>query len=94
VLVNFSYSWGVKCASTLPLCHSVHLDCCKLANVHHFENASISLTCRFLQGPETDRGTVKKIRDAIDNQTEVTVQLINYTKSGMLLFTCLHILMR
>uniref|UniRef100_A0A0A9DM67 Phot1 n=1 Tax=Arundo donax TaxID=35708 RepID=A0A0A9DM67_ARUDO len=25
--------------------------------------------CRFLQGPETDCGTVKKIRDAIDSQT-------------------------
>ncbi|MCH82260.1 phototropin-1-like, partial [Trifolium medium] len=37
--------------------------------------------CRFLQGPETDPATVKKIRHAIDNQTEVTVQLINYTKS-------------
>ena len=40
---------------------------------------------RFLQGPETDPATVRKIRDAIDNQTEVTVQLINYTKSGMLI---------
>ncbi|KAK6144511.1 hypothetical protein DH2020_021331 [Rehmannia glutinosa] len=39
--------------------------------------------CRFLQGPETDPATVKKIRHAIDTQTEVTVQLINYTKSGM-----------
>lgn len=39
---------------------------------------------RFLQGPETDPATVRKIREAIDNQTEVTVQLINYTKSGML----------
>ncbi|CAD6270912.1 unnamed protein product [Miscanthus lutarioriparius] len=28
----------------------------------------------FLQGPETDRGTVKKIRDAIDNQIEGDVQ--------------------
>jgi len=37
-----------------------------------------------LQGPETDPATVKKIRQAIDNQTEVTVQLINYTKSGKL----------
>jgi len=37
---------------------------------------------RFLQGPETDPATVRKIREAIDNQTEVTVQLINYTKSG------------
>lgn len=42
---------------------------------------------RFLQGPETDPATVRKIRQAIDNQTEVTVQLINYTKSGMLPFS-------
>ena len=41
---------------------------------------------RFLQGPETDPATVRKIREAIDNQTDVTVQLINYTKSGMLAF--------
>ncbi|RRT79100.1 hypothetical protein B296_00002272 [Ensete ventricosum] len=37
---------------------------------------------RFLQGPETDQGTVAKIREAIREQREVTVQLINYTKSG------------
>lgn len=43
--------------------------------------------CRFLQGPETDPATVRKIREAIDNQTDVTVQLINYTKSGMVLFS-------
>ena len=41
------------------------------------------MICRFLQGPETDPATVRKIRDAIDNQTDVTVQLINYTKSGI-----------
>ncbi|KAG2622557.1 hypothetical protein PVAP13_3KG000048 [Panicum virgatum] len=47
--------------------------------------------CRFLQGPETDRGTVKKIRDAIDNQIEVTVQLINYTKSGKKFWNLFHL---
>jgi len=47
--------------------------------------------CRFLQGPETDCGTVKKIRDAIDNQTEVTVQLINYTKSGKKFWNLFHL---
>lgn len=41
---------------------------------------------RFLQGPETDQATVQKIRDAIRDQREITVQLINYTKSGELLF--------
>ena len=39
---------------------------------------------RFLQGPDTDYGTVAKIREAIKFQREVTVQLINYTKSGIL----------
>uniref|UniRef100_A0A7N0UKV8 non-specific serine/threonine protein kinase n=1 Tax=Kalanchoe fedtschenkoi TaxID=63787 RepID=A0A7N0UKV8_KALFE len=47
--------------------------------------------CRFLQGPETDPATVRKIRDAIDNQTEVTVQLINYTKTGKKFWNVFHL---
>ncbi|GFZ17952.1 phototropin 1 [Actinidia rufa] len=47
--------------------------------------------CRFFQGPETDPATVRKIRDAIDNQTEVTVQLINYTKSGKKFWNLFHL---
>nr|AML78399.1 putative LOV domain-containing protein [Trianthema portulacastrum] len=47
--------------------------------------------CRFLQGPETDRETVRKIRDAIDNETEVTVQLINYTKTGKKFWNVFHL---
>nr|AML77598.1 putative LOV domain-containing protein [Dipsacus asper] len=47
--------------------------------------------CRFLQGPETDPSTVKKIRDAIDNRTDVTVQLINYTKSGKKFWNLFHL---
>ncbi|KAM1447449.1 hypothetical protein EV2_006598 [Malus domestica] len=47
--------------------------------------------CRFLQGPETDPETVKKIRDAINNQTEVTVQLINYSKSGKKFWNVFHL---
>ncbi|KAJ0021718.1 hypothetical protein Pint_32267 [Pistacia integerrima] len=46
---------------------------------------------RFLQGPETDPATVRKIRNAIDNQTEVTVQLINYTKSGKKFWNLFHL---
>ncbi|XP_078429974.1 phototropin 1 isoform X2 [Wolffia australiana] len=47
--------------------------------------------CRFLQGPETDRATVRKIREAIDNETDVTVQLINYTKSGKKFWNIFHL---
>lgn len=47
--------------------------------------------CRFLQGPETDPETVRKIRKAIDTQTEVTVQLINYTKTGKKFWNLFHL---
>ncbi|KAJ6831090.1 phototropin-1A-like [Iris pallida] len=47
--------------------------------------------CRFLQGPETDPATVRKIREAIDNQKDVTVQLINYTKSGKKFWNLFHL---
>ncbi|KAK4370393.1 hypothetical protein RND71_009868 [Anisodus tanguticus] len=45
----------------------------------------------FLQGPETDPATVRKIRQAIDNQTDVTVQLINYTKTGKKFWNLFHL---
>ncbi|KAG5515407.1 hypothetical protein RHGRI_036457 [Rhododendron griersonianum] len=47
--------------------------------------------CRFLQGPETDPATVRKIRQAIDTQSEVTVQLINYTKTGKKFWNMFHL---
>eukprot|EP00897_Mesotaenium_endlicherianum_P003441 jgi/Mesen1/3124/ME000184S02190 len=47
--------------------------------------------CRFLQGPETNRDTVKKIRDAIDAGQDITVQLLNYTKSGKKFWNLFHL---
>ena len=38
--------------------------------------------CRFLQGPRTDRRAVNEIRKAIDEGSECTVRLLNYTKQG------------
>ncbi|KAI7840688.1 hypothetical protein COHA_005610 [Chlorella ohadii] len=38
--------------------------------------------CRFLQGPETDRAEVERLKAAIANWEEVTVKLQNYTKGG------------
>ncbi|VAH31357.1 unnamed protein product [Triticum turgidum subsp. durum] len=45
----------------------------------------------FLQGSETDQTTVDKIREAIREQKEVTVQLINYTKSGKKFWNLFHL---
>ncbi len=46
-------------------------------------DASPALTrSRFLQGPGTDPNTVSQIRDAIRTNAELTVRILNYTKSG------------
>lgn len=47
--------------------------------------------CRFLQGKDTDPETVTKIRTAISNQEDVTVQLLNYTKSGKPFWNLFHL---
>uniref|UniRef100_A0A126X2E0 non-specific serine/threonine protein kinase n=1 Tax=Pityrogramma trifoliata TaxID=164275 RepID=A0A126X2E0_9MONI len=51
----------------------------------------IGRNCRFLQGTETDQKTVQKIRDAIREQREITVQLLNYTKSGKKFWNLFHL---
>jgi len=38
--------------------------------------------CRFLQGPGTKKDQVQVIRDAIQNETEASVNLLNYRKDG------------
>nr|AML78964.1 putative LOV domain-containing protein [Cladophora glomerata] len=38
--------------------------------------------CRFLQGPDTDPETVAKLRQAVQQCSEVTVRILNYKKDG------------
>ncbi|KAG7011841.1 Phototropin-2 [Cucurbita argyrosperma subsp. argyrosperma] len=45
----------------------------------------------FLQGLETDQATVSKINDAIEEQREITLQIINYTKSGKKFLNLFHL---
>lgn len=47
--------------------------------------------CRFLQGPETDRDTVAAVRDAIRQQRETSVEIINYKKNGSAFWNALFI---
>jgi PAS domain S-box-containing protein len=42
----------------------------------------IGRNCRFLQGQTTDPHTVSEIRDAIEQGTECTVELLNHKKDG------------
>ncbi len=38
--------------------------------------------CRFLQGPETDRAEVRRLRDAIVREEPIQIDLLNYRKDG------------
>jgi PAS domain S-box-containing protein len=38
--------------------------------------------CRFLQGPDTDRDTVRAIAQALDSRQSITVTVLNYRKDG------------
>ena len=53
--------------------------------------SSLLLPGSFLQGPDTDPATVQKIRDAIKAEEDVTVQLLNYTKSGKPFWNLFHL---
>lgn len=51
----------------------------------------IGRNCRFLQGPETDRESVRKVREAIDRGDSVTVDLLNYRKDGSTFWNALFL---
>jgi len=42
----------------------------------------VGRNCRFLQGPDTDRAAVDKIRQAIAEPRPIEIELINYRKDG------------
>lgn len=42
----------------------------------------IGHNCRFLQGPDTDQKTVRKLRTAVAKKQHVRVQIYNYRKNG------------
>ncbi|KQP22692.1 histidine kinase [Pseudorhodoferax sp. Leaf267] len=47
--------------------------------------------CRFLQGPDTDRSVVSRVRTAIEQRTEIAVELVNYRKDGSAFWNALFI---
>ncbi|WP_235538488.1 PAS domain-containing protein [Sphingomonas sp. Root710] len=47
--------------------------------------------CRFLQGPETDRATVREIHDAVEAGRDCAVDLLNYRKDGSTFWNALYL---
>lgn len=57
-----------------------------------YESSEILGTnCRFLQGAKTDAHTINLLRNAIEQEKEVTVTLQNYRKDGTTFWNRLHI---
>lgn len=51
----------------------------------------VGRNCRFLQGPDTDRATVMKIRCAIEAGGDVEAELLNYRKDGSTFWNALYL---
>lgn len=51
----------------------------------------IGRNCRFLQGPDTDQRQVTKIREAIQEEDVVVVEILNYRKDGSSFWNTLHL---
>ena len=47
--------------------------------------------CRFLQGPDTDKAEVKKLKDAIAEGRSETVVIKNYRKNGSAFWNRVHV---
>jgi PAS domain S-box-containing protein len=51
----------------------------------------IGRNCRFLQGPDTDKAGVTKVRQAIERGSDVDVDLLNYRKDGSTFWNALYL---
>jgi PAS domain S-box-containing protein len=51
----------------------------------------IGRNCRLLQGPETDRGAIARLRDAIAAERDVAIDILNYRKDGSQFWNALFV---
>ncbi|XYD12687.1 histidine kinase dimerization/phosphoacceptor domain -containing protein (plasmid) [Methylobacterium sp. NMS12] len=47
--------------------------------------------CRFLQGPDTDRGAVRQVREAIEEVRDISIDLLNYRKDRTPFWNALYL---
>lgn len=51
----------------------------------------VGRNCRFLQGPETDRDVIANVRKAIEDKTDIAVEVQNYRKDGTMFWNALFV---
>ncbi|KAB1072590.1 PAS domain S-box protein [Methylobacterium planeticum] len=62
-----------------------------LALTGHDADDLLGRNCRLLQGPETDRDAVARIREAVEARQEIRIALTNYRKDGTPFWNELHV---
>ena len=62
-----------------------------LAATGHPAKDVIGRNCRFLQGPDTDRATVERLRGAIQDGIDIHVELLNYRRDGSTFWNALFV---
>ncbi len=55
------------------------------------EEEVVGRNCRFLQGPGTDPEKISMIREALEAETVVVVEILNYRKDGSSFWNALHL---
>lgn len=70
----------VVCDPSLPDCPIIFASDAFLELVGYPREEVLGRNCRFLQGPGTDKATVSKIKNAVDQGKECIVRLLNYKK--------------
>ena len=55
------------------------------------EDEVIGRNCRFLQGPDTDRAQISRLRNSLRDQKVAVFELLNYRKNGDAFWNALHI---
>ncbi|SHF92985.1 PAS domain S-box-containing protein [Kaistia soli DSM 19436] len=51
----------------------------------------IGRNCRFLQGPDTDPGSISAIRKAIETRTDIAIDILNYRRDGTPFWNALYL---
>ncbi|KAL4431058.1 hypothetical protein ABPG75_006314 [Micractinium tetrahymenae] len=79
------------CDATLKDCPVVYVNNAFLRITGYSRSEVIGRNCRFLQGPKTDPATVQRLATALHEGREITVELLNYRKSGEEFYNMLSI---
>lgn len=83
-----------RCASATPNLPDDPIVLCNEAFEHltgYSADEIIGRNCRFLQGPETDREQIARIREALKTERVAVVEILNYRKDGSKFWNALHL---